>query len=171
MTNPQGSLEFSPLVWVLIVLLVDVRADLLQLESDRGHRVPPRPEMFPCKFALLPPKRARNRNGALAFQELDHLRPRHLGRNGNTHMDMIGHDMALDNLTLFLARQRMEDGTQVPPNLARQLPPPSFRDKDYMILALPAGMRQALIIVFHSVLLSFPHQTPPPHLLPYRPTL
>jgi hypothetical protein len=99
------------------------------------------------------------------------LRHRHLGRHGATHMNMIRHDMALANLTLFLARQRVEDRSPVPPNLSIQLPPPSLGDKHHVILALPARMRQALIIVFPDVLLWLPPQASAGGLLPYRSNL
>src|SRR5919106_1316398 len=97
------------------------------------------------KVALLPPKLPGNRTGTL-------------GWNGDTHTDVIGHHMPLDNLTLFLARQRMEDRPQLLPDLPIQLPLPSFRYKDHMIFAIPARMRQALITVLHFVLLGLHHQ-------------
>jgi hypothetical protein len=86
-------------------------------------------------------------------------------------MDGIGHDMALDKLTLFLARQRVAEGSQVPPNLSIPLPPPSLRDNHHGILALPAGMRHALVLVFPDVLLWVPHQASAGGLLPDRATL
>ena len=160
MTHQQGNLEIAPAVRVLVLLFADVGTDLLQLKSHRGHRVPPRPKVLARKVALLPAKLSGNGSGTLPLQEADHVRHCILGGNGDTHRDVIGHDMPLDNLTLFLARQRMEDRSQLPSHLAIQLPSPSFRDKNYVILALPAGMRQALIAVFHDVLLWLPHQAP-----------
>src|SRR5262249_27606459 len=50
--------------------------------------------------------------------------------------------------------QGREDRAQLPPNLSIQLPPPSLRDKDDVILAFPARVRQALPVRFcHPVLL------------------
>ena len=123
MTEQQGSLELAPAVGVLVLLLADVRPDLLQLESDRGHGIATRPEMLPGKVALRPAKLPRNRNSTLALQAPDHLCHRHLGRNRDTHMDMLWHDLPFDNLTLLLARQRMEDRAQLPPDLFLQRPP------------------------------------------------
>src|SRR5215813_8186173 len=151
MTEQQGSLEIALAVGILVLLFADVRPDLLEFESDRGHRVPPSPEMFAGEVALLAATLPGDGNRTLAFQKPDPLRHRHLGGNSDTHRDMIRQDMALDNLPLFLARQRVQEGTQVPPNLALQLPPPSFGNK-HMRLALPAGMRPALRIVFPDVL-------------------
>src|SRR5262249_16858869 len=99
MTDPQGSSEHPPTVRVLIFLLADVGADLLQFEPHGGHRVASRPEGLAREVALLAAKLPRNRNGTLALQESDHLCHRYLGRNGDTHMDMIRHDVSLKNLT------------------------------------------------------------------------
>ena len=65
--------------------------------------------MFAGEVAFLAAKLPGNGNCTLPFQEADHLGHRMLGRDGETHMDMIRHDMPLNNLTLFLSRQGMED--------------------------------------------------------------
>src|SRR5215831_7063829 len=158
MTHQRGSLEFTPIVRVLVLLFADVGTDLFQLEAHRGHRVAPRPEVLTREVALLAPKLPGDGNRTLPFQEANHLRHRHFGGNGDTHMNMIRHDMPLDDLTLFLARQRMEDRPQLPTNLSIQLATASLGDKHDVILAIPFGMRQAPIIVFHYVLLWLPHQ-------------
>ena len=150
MPYQQGSLELTSLVRILIVLFADVRLDLLQLESDGGTRVASRPEMFARNIALLAPKLPGNGNCALPFQEADHLRHRHLGGNGDTHMDVIRQDMPLNNRTFLLPRQRVEDGSQLATNLPIQLATPPFGNKHHVVLAVPARMRQAPILVFHT---------------------
>jgi hypothetical protein len=54
-------------------------------------------------------------------------------------------DMALDDTALFLTRQLMENRTELTTNLPKQLVLASLGDKDDMVLAIPARMRQALI--------------------------
>src|SRR5262245_50997234 len=105
--------------------------------------------MLAGEVALLPTKLASNRDGTLAFQKPDHVGHRMLGRNGDTHMDMIGQDMPFHNLTLFLARQRVKDRPQLPPDLPVQLPAAPLGNKHEVVLAVPFRMRQALISVFH----------------------
>src|SRR5215510_16380240 len=56
MTHQRGSLEFTPIVRVLVLLFADVGTDLFQLEAHRGHRVAPRPEVLTREVALLAPK-------------------------------------------------------------------------------------------------------------------
>ena len=103
MTGQQGNLEPSPTVRVLVFLVSNVRTHLFQLEADRRHRVPPRPEVLAREVARLPTELPRNGNRALPLQEANHLRHRILGRNGDAPVDMVGHHLPRDDLTLFLA--------------------------------------------------------------------
>ena len=48
--------------------------------------------MLAREVALLTPELPGKSNSTLPLQETNYLRHRHLGGNGNTHMDMIGHD-------------------------------------------------------------------------------
>jgi hypothetical protein len=57
--------------------------------------------------------------------------------------------MALDDLALLLPRQRVEDGTQLPPRLAEDGLPASFAHEHDTILAVPFGMGWALISFRH----------------------
>src|SRR5215510_7065613 len=165
MTEQQGSRDMAPAVGVRVGLRADVRPDWLQLESDGGHPIATGPAMLTGKVALRPSKLPRNHNSPLARQDPAPLCHRPLGGNGETSRDGIEPDRARDKLTFFLARQRVADGSPGLPTLSLQLPPPSLRDKDYLLLALPAGMRQALIIVFHALRLGLPQQAPPGGLL------
>src|SRR5215510_10115823 len=171
MTDQQGSLEIAPTVRVLVLLRTEVGAALFQLEPHGGHRGAPRPAMRARAGALRAPNLPRTRQGALALQAPAPLRHRHLRRHGTTHGDRIRHDLARDKLTLFLARPRLEEGSPLPPHLAIQLSPPSLRDKYPVRLALPAGMRHALRIVFPCVLLWLPPHAPAGGLLPHRSNL
>ena len=149
MTLQQGSLEGSPTVRVFFLLGPNVGTHLLQFAPHRRDRVAPGPEVLAGAVALLASELPGTCNGALALQEPEPLRHGILGRNGDTHMDLLGHDMARDDLTLFLAGQCVEDRAQRLPDLPLQLLPPSLGNKDDVILAIPSGMRQALITVFH----------------------
>src|SRR5262249_59015821 len=61
--------------------------------------------------------------------------------------------MAFNDATLLLAGQLMKDWPQGFANVVKEGFPSSLRDEYNMILAIPTGMRQALIGVRHGVLL------------------
>jgi hypothetical protein len=65
-------------------------------------------------------------------------------------MDMSGQHVPLDNLTLFLSGQRMENRAPLPADLAIQLAAAPFLDKHYVLLAVPSRIRQVLLSVFLS---------------------
>ena len=60
--------------------------------------------------------------------------------NGDAHMHMVRHQMALDNLTFFLPGQRVEDRTQLPARLPENGFPTPFGHENYVVLAVPFGM-------------------------------
>ena len=61
-------------------------------------------------------------------------------RNCDTHMHVVWHQMTLDNLTLLLPCQCVEDRTQLSARLPENRLPPPFRHENYVVLAVPLGM-------------------------------
>ena len=110
---PQRLLELSA-VPIRGLLLADVLADLLQLESDGGHRVAASPEVLSGEVPLLAAKPG---NSTLALQKPDHRRDWVLGWNRDSHVHVIWHQVPLNDLTLFLLGQRME--LDLPPFLTQ----------------------------------------------------
>jgi hypothetical protein len=104
------------------------------------------PKVFASEVLRLAPKLPRNRNHTLPFDETDHLRYRVFGRDAQTHVNMICHQMAFNNLTTFLLRQLMKHPNQVPPYLPKQLLTPPLGDEHYVVFAIPFGMAQTLIL-------------------------
>ena len=94
------------------------------------------PEMLAREVAFLAAQTGEG-NGALPLQKPDHGRYRVLGWNRDTHMHVIWHQVALKNLALFLASQRVEDRTQVPTRLAEDGSPTSLGYEDHVVLAVP----------------------------------
>ena len=107
-------------------LFADVFADLLQLEPDGGHGVTTGPEMLPREVSLLAAQSGYG-DSALPFQKPDHRGHRVLGGNRDAHMHVIRHQMAIQNLALFLPGQRVEDFSQVSARLSKQHLAPSLR--------------------------------------------
>jgi len=88
-------------VSIRFFLFADVLADLLQLEPDGGYGVSTGPEMLAREISLFATHSGYG-DRALPFQKSDHRSDRVLGGNRDTHMHMIRHQMAIQNLALFL---------------------------------------------------------------------
>ena len=99
-------------------LFADVLANLLQLETDRGHRVATSPEMLAREIPLLAAQSGYG-NSALPLEKPDHRGHRMLGGNGDAHMHVVWHQMAIQNLALFLPGPSVEDFSQVPARLSK----------------------------------------------------
>jgi len=85
-------------------LFADIWADLLQIEPDGGNGVTTGPQMIPREVAFLAAQSGYG-DGVFPFQKPDHRSRRVLGGNRDTHMDMGRHQMAIQNLALFLPGQ------------------------------------------------------------------
>jgi len=118
-------------VSIRFFLFADGLADLLQLEPDGGYGVSTGPEMLACEipFFATPPGYGHR---ALPFQKPDHRSDRVLGGNRDTHMHVIRHPMAIQNLALFLPSQRVEDFSQVSARLSEQHLAPSLGARHIM---------------------------------------
>jgi hypothetical protein len=78
-----------------------------------------------------------HRDGTFAFQKPDHGCHRVLGRNRNTHVNMVWHQMTLNDLALLLSSQSMEDRSQVFSSLAKDYFPSALGHEYHVILAVP----------------------------------
>src|SRR5438876_10424437 len=82
----------APVIAIRGLLLADVLFHLLQLETNRGHRVAASPEMFTREVSLLSAQSG-NGNGALPCQKPNHRGDRVLGRNRAAHTHMVWHQV------------------------------------------------------------------------------
>ena len=121
------------------ILLADVCADLLQFEPDGRYSVAAGPEMLAREVSLFT-EQARDCDRALAFQKSDHGRHRVLRWNRDAHVNMVWHQVPLDDLALLLFSQGMEDCAQLPTRLAKDDLPSSFGHEHNMVLAVPFRM-------------------------------
>src|SRR5579872_5207646 len=121
------------------VLLADVLAHLLQVESDCGHRVTAGPEVFAGEVSLLSAQ-ACNRNGTLPLQEPNHRGDWVLGWNRDTHVHRVRHQMPFHNLAFLLFRQRVENCSQLLAYLPEDHFPAPFGNEYHVILAVPLGV-------------------------------
>src|SRR5215510_8632762 len=76
-----------------------------------------------------------------------------LGRDLDTHVNMIHQQMPLHDPTLLLAGHLVKDPAQARADLAVEGFAPILRNEHHVILAFPAGVRQALPCFRHTVLL------------------
>ena len=70
----------------------------------------------------------------------------------------IRHQMTLDDPALLLPCQLMKDRSECLANVPKELLTTSFGYEHHVILAIPAGMRQALRGLRHGVRLVWAHQ-------------
>jgi hypothetical protein len=91
------------------------------------------PEMLARKVAFLAAQ-ASDGDRTLPFEKPDHRCHLVFGGNGDAHMHMVRHQMALDNLAFLLPGQRVEDRTQLPAHLPENGFPTPFGHKNYVVL-------------------------------------
>src|SRR5882762_8057469 len=113
--------------------MLDRGANLLFLKTNRGHRIPSRPEALPIKVSLSSPKLSRHGDGTLALDRANHLGHRILRRNPDEHMDMVLHHMPFQDGAPALPRQLTQHRPKKPPDLAVQCFLPALWDKDHVI--------------------------------------
>ena len=110
--------------------------------------------MGPAEIPQLVTKLPGNHHRTLALQKADDRGHRMLGRDLNTHMDMVRQQMALHNPTFLLPREVMKDPAQARSDLTLDRLTAILRHEHHVILAFPARVRQALPARFsHTVLL------------------
>lgn len=68
-------------------------------------------------------------------------------------MNVINHHVTFNNATLLLSSQFVKDRAKLFSDLSKQDLTPILRNKDEMVLTIPPRMGQALISVFHLLLL------------------
>src|SRR5260370_8104789 len=89
------------------LLFADVFANLLQLETHRGHCVSTGPEVLAREIPLFATQ-AGHRYGAFPFQKSDHRANRILRRNRDAHLHMVRHPWSLTDLALLLPPHSMQ---------------------------------------------------------------
>ena len=77
------------------------------------------------------------RDRTLPFQKSNDGSHRVFGRNGDTHMYMVRHQMSFQNLAFLLSRQCMENRSQLPSRLSEDRLPSALGHEYHMILAVP----------------------------------
>ncbi len=121
-------------------LLLDVLPDGLLVPSNRGDEVASGPEALTGKVLLPAKKGPRNVDGALSFHVADHLSNSILGRDGDEHMYVIHHEMALHHIALLLFGQLSEHLPQLLAELLVERLLSAFWNPYRMVLALPYGV-------------------------------
>src|SRR5437870_9335251 len=124
------SLEAAAIT-IRALLFADVFANLLQLETHRGHCVSTGPEVLAREIPLFATQ-AGHRYGALPFQKSDHRGHRILRRNRDAHVHMVRQQVSLNDLALLLPRQCVKYFSQLASCLAKQHLAPPLRASHIM---------------------------------------
>ena len=122
---------------VELLLRLDRGANLLFLKTNRGYRIPARPEAFPMKISLSSTTLARHGDGTLALAIPNHLGHRILRRQADAHVDMVLHHRPFHDGAPALPSQLTPHRPKKTPDFAIQRFLPAFRDKDYVIFTIP----------------------------------
>ena len=88
----------------------------------------------------------------LPFQIPDDLRNRVLGWDGNQHVHMVQHQMALFDPAFFLLGQFPEEASQLPSQCPIERFPSALGDEYDVIFTLPFGMLEVFKVVQESLL-------------------
>src|SRR5437879_12572111 len=129
------SLEAAAIT-IRALLFADVFANLLQLETHRGHCVSTGPEVLAREIPLFATQ-AGHRYGAFPFQKSDHRGHRILRRNRDAHVHMVRQQVSLNDLALLLPRQGVEYFSQLAPSLPKHNLTPPLAHKHHIRLKLP----------------------------------
>src|SRR5262245_33429834 len=129
---------------LLLLLVADICADDLLVQSDSADTGASRPVMSPGKMPLAPSKLPMHPDRRLAFEPSSGVSHPVCGRNTETQMPMIGHGVALDEFDALLLAQLPDDS----PNAAAKLPRVNTAsllwDNNKVIHAVSANVRWAL---------------------------
>src|SRR5262249_9571712 len=128
------------------VLVANVTANLFFVEPNGRDRIATRPEMLSCEVPFLA-LHSCDGDCALALDKSNHRSDGMFGRDRDAHMHMIQHQMAFNDLALFLFRQFMKDLAEMFTNLPIQHLAAIFGDKNNMVFAIPLRMGQALVSI------------------------
>lgn len=130
---------------IFLLLVTNVGSDHLLIQAHGGHKVPSRPEVLSREIPGLAHEPPRNRNRALALEKTNHVRYSILGRNAQADVYMIRHQVPFHNLALLLLGQLMENLSKMFPYHPKNRLLPELRNEDYVILAVPPCVGEALV--------------------------
>ena len=120
-----------------VILIFNVPADLLGLESGGGYGIPARPEVFSGEVLFLAGESSGNGDRTFPFQESDDRRDCELRRDHDEHMDVVGHDVPFENRAFFLFCKFVEEWTDRFSDVSIQDFPSLFGYEHDVIFAIP----------------------------------
>lgn len=119
--------------------------DHLLIQTHGRYKVSACPEILPREVPGLAHEPPCDRDRALALDESDYVRYRILGRNTQAYMHMVGHQISLHNLALLLLGQIMKNLSKALPYRPENRLLATLRNEDYVILAVPPCVGEALV--------------------------
>ena len=125
----------------ILFLVVDVLLDGCLFQANGTHSVPSGPEVLTIEVPGLAAELSGDGNGAFAFQKADDGTDLDFGWYFDEHMDMVGHEVTLDYLAVFLARERVKDFAEARAYLAVEHFLSHLWHKDDMVFTVPLGVR------------------------------
>lgn len=136
-----------------LLLLPDVLRDRGLVQADRGHAVALGPELPVAELVLHVRVLVEYHQRALPLQVAHHARYAVLRRYRQQHVDVVRHQVPLDDLYPLVLAELPEDLPKVGPYLVVDDFAPILRREHDVVLAHPLRVRQAVGLLGH---------TPPP---------
>ena len=118
---------------------------MLSLKANRRDGIATSLEVLTGEVALPTTQLAGDGDRTFPFEKTDNRRHSILGRHLDTHRHVIWQRVAFQDTACLWAGQLVKDRPQGFAHMAKQDFPSSLWDKDDVILAIPTGMRQALL--------------------------
>lgn len=133
----------------ILLLLSDVLPNDVFLKAHRTDGITPGPEVLTIEVAGFAAELAGDGNGGFAFQEADHSADLLFRRHLNEHVDVVRHEMALQDAAVFLLCQGMKDLAEPGPDGAVEHFLSHFGHKNEMILTVPLAVRRTIVELRH----------------------
>lgn len=133
---------------ILGFLVSNVRPHHRFVEPDGGDKITAGPEVLAGEVSAPAAVFPGDLDGALALEVAHHVRNGVLRGEADAQVDVIRHQMPLDNSGSLVSSKFVQDLAEVPSQGAEDLFLPSFRDKDHMVLTVPPRVTQTLVL-FH----------------------
>jgi hypothetical protein len=127
-------------------LVADVLDDRRFVQSYRGYKVAPGPEVLAREIPLLSHKKPSDHDRALPFQVPNHVRYRVFRRYPQAHVNMIRSQMPLDNFHVLMAGQFVKHLAKHPSDLTIDHFLPPLGNENNVIFAIPFCVTQTSIL-------------------------
>ena len=121
--------------------MADIRPNHSLIQTHRGHKISPRPEILPGEVPL-----PGDLDRTLTLDLAHHVRNRILRRNADTHMNVVAHQVTFYYFRFLVPGKLMKYLSKMPLERTKNLFLPPLRDEHDVILTIPPGVGKTLVL-------------------------